>query len=291
MKKFTLTKHIFAAVLAVVVGFTGCQKSEMDEVDPMRSSIAQEVIAGACGVTLEDISLQRNIKNDGNETLGAVEIGNTKTHLILQFTSEHAIRKASAYINGQLYTLLNNSGEEAVYLETDEVHLIQILVPKTVGSTVRVSNIEMMVYVNINGESTHTVSNRVEDDTKDNYFVDYTYQACEVKNCSWDKDYWKQNPGEWPANFSLTIQGQTYYQSYLLPLLSTGNANDNIIKLTQAYTVAKLNAANGANLNEVMGNGKTLGQAIAEAEAYFNNPSPKLPAGIVGRLHQLPSCL
>lgn len=33
MRKFTLTKQLFAAALVVAMGFTGCQKSEMEEVD------------------------------------------------------------------------------------------------------------------------------------------------------------------------------------------------------------------------------------------------------------------
>jgi hypothetical protein len=303
MMKFNFTKQFITAAVVASVSFFGCQKSEMDEVDTLMASNTNDVIIldGLCGQSDQVFTSKRITGNPSNAsyvnlTLGEIEVGNTKSHLIVQFASDYAIKSVDFTVNGVRPSILidEETGVSKTYIEDEGRKVLQIPVLRNDNSSSAIiSNFEITVYTtNSNGNSTTADGNRILENGVTASEFNYDYSDCPIECASWDKDYWKQNPGEWPNIFvdgTLKIGGSHLNKEELLILLSTGNAGRNAMKLAQSYTVARLNKASSGKSD--------LDEAILAAESLLGNTNifegtdiGKITPGLIGKLHQLPSC-
>lgn len=289
MKKFTLTKQLFAAALVVAMSFTGCQKSEMEDVSPLRVSNSQEVITGACGTS--KIYELRRINND-DVVIGTVEINNTSEDLIIKFsTVETTILQVQARVNGQEITL-NNKGKNAEITQT-----LPIRVDK--ADYYLIENLGMKA-----GTMGHQSNKILEAGStvvipRGEFSTEWTWSTCVVANCGLDQAYWKALPSnEWPIS-SLTLGKVTFNASQLRDILLL-SSDRKAVKLASDIILASLTVAVINDPND--GLSIALEDAIKTAKAILTSNNVEVlgtgadikqsdvPGQLTGQLKQLVPC-
>jgi hypothetical protein len=87
--------------------------------------------------------------------------------------------------------------------------------------------------------------------------------------CPRTDGYWRQNPGAWPLN-SITLGGQVYTRSQLVPLFHAPALPDASIALARQFVTATLNTATGSDPRPICG-------VLAQADRLLASFGAKLP--------------
>jgi hypothetical protein len=289
MKNFNFTKQLVAAALVATVGFFGCQKNEMDEVSAsMSASTELDAIAGSCYDTYlgENLTGAYKVKGDDQTPIAIanLEVGNNDDNFLVQVTLVEANGIGITGVEFKIGGVNYGASYDVEDLRTQALFEIP---RNTLGvqgdGSVTVTDVIITAKLNIE-KSSDAKTNRLGP-------FNYEYRACATLVCAHERDYWKNADNAW-SNFSKVNLG--YNEAFLRANLNS-SANRNSVKLLQSLTVASLNIANVA---EGANGVAALKDAIDEAKAALKDinvedgqdMSGKIKPGLIGRLHQIPSC-